>query len=1730
MPYPRSLPAVGIVAALVSVLALAPSATAAPAPAPSIIVTEIVGDNVGVDSYEYIEVRNTADAAIDLAASGIAFAYSYVDSDVRDRDVPLTVSEPLVLDGGETAVLWLSYTSTSVDSFARSIEEFRAYHSVPADTQVVRVTGQAGIANAGDRGIRVVQGETLISWSHVPAGGFGGDLATHFRLPQDAADLGLEALSTSAPRSPGVVAPEALVRPEPDPEPEPEPGEENPWPLVVTEIAPDNVSFDDYEFFEVHNTTAADIDLNAGYSFRYGSDQSDAVDGGVELVVGGDTVVRAGETIVYWLSYTSGNVDSFSKTEEQFRTQWSVPAETRVVRVSGQPGMANGGDRGIRIIRDGQLVSRSFYPAGSVGVDLTAHFALPATRGSKALDLFASKAAPSPGVVDPAALVVPAGEPTPTPGPTETTPPVGEPFDSTPGFDPQPDAGVTTASLQVTEVLPDSRINLAGSDAYEFIEVYNASDSAVDFSDYSINYLYPDNGTSVLWPAVPGDVEIAPGQTLVFWIKNGGNAALGAADFNAAFGTSLTMGENLVEITSAGMANGSARGIEVVTNTGHIVSQALYNMNLPTDDVQPDQGIRYIAGEEDAAQARLLDLAPATPGTVQADQVPAGLQIVPADTVAPTITDRTADSIAPGADFTLTFEIADDVDARTATLTLSNDVDSGSRTINLRDSGEGVYTYVVPAVDLTGKAWYEYSVVASDGTNQTTLEKTRVAVDGVDTSPVRLNLDDDQFVSGVTDVIAAGESYPSSVQLSIGGEQVATEPSLERAPVFAFEVSGVNFYFKNGVLVGDGEDRDVLRIFDHTINDWETLTTAVPLEHVRQGDELVVSVWAGTKKAPEIDLGENNDDFDIRGLRLILPDGRTLTPSGYDDPSKVLGMGDSVNGSGGPTGKLDYFDARFTLPADAFSAVSTAWDTASGADGPVEIVASDGGDTATRTVTVDNTAPVVTSTVDDEYRGEFVLDASITDAGAGVASSTVTLDGEPIELPYTTSSVTLSPGDHAMEITAVDALGNSATWSATFRTFEEQPSSDVVAPTDGAEVKAGDVTLRATVDDPMGDVLDVQFLEGERFDLSDAEVTAQSGTVNDALDTRREAVGVLSADELRALAPLDGVGTDVSSASEFPYQLFDIAVGDDVAGSQVRTTWQGRANADATVFLYALRGDGSGWDEIDRHVSTTDGEQFELSGSVPAADHVRDGKVRMLVQHSEGFAGEDLSTRDSVITPNNPDDVARSDYDFTLAWESDTQYYNENTVPGNPFKHQEAIHSYLLDQRDELNLQYLFHTGDIVDDWNQEYQWKDNADPQYARLDEAGLPYGVLAGNHDVGSELADYSEYAKWFGADRFAGNPWYGESYQDNRGHYDLISAGGIDFIMVYQGWGPGDEEIAWMNEVLARYPDRVAILAQHEFILTTGGLGDIPQRILDEVVATNPNVKMVFSGHYHDALTREDSFDDDGDGVNDRTVYSMLFDYQGLPEGGLGYLRLLHFDNEGEKMMVRTYSPSLDDYNSDDPNLLDPVIDPSDPYVHQQFELTYDQLGIVPGVRTLGTDSFTAEVLSPTQIASFENVESGTTVEATWSVTQLGEHGWYVRTTDPYGAVDYSPVSTFTVVDAAVEPEPEEPGTGGPGTGEPGTGEPGTGGPGTGGPGTGQPGTGGPGAGEPGSGGSGSGGAGGSSGPGSAADTAGGGDRDLATTGSDAADLAPWVFGAFGLALAGALLLLLRRRRVM
>ena len=313
----------------------------------------------------------------------------------------------------------------------------------------------------------------------------------------------------------------------------------------------------------------------------------------------------------------------------------------------------------------------------------------------------------------------------------------------------------------------------------------------------------------------------------------------------------------------------------------------------------------------------------------------------------------------------------------------------------------------------------------------------------------------------------------------------APTPALEKSPIFAFEATNTDAFFRNGVKLGD----DVLTVFDEGFYDrLVTVPTRLPVEQIVQGQPLTVSVWAGTKAFPVVSTDDNNDDFSIRNLRLALPDGRVLRPTlvgvhasngatAIDPPVRTtltvspttsIGMGDGAS-------TYDYVEATFDVPDDAFDSLAHVWDTTAVADGAHTVAAADGADSVSRTVQVDNTLPTVTPGVEEgrRYRGPFTVDADATDAGSGLKDLSATLDGTTIALPYRTSSLELTPGDHTVVFTATDEIGNTTTRTVAFTTGDESSSTALGSPADGADVPAGDVPLSATPTSAEGDALTV---------------------------------------------------------------------------------------------------------------------------------------------------------------------------------------------------------------------------------------------------------------------------------------------------------------------------------------------------------------------------------------------------------------------------------------------------------------------------------------------------------------------------------------------------------------------------------------------------------------------------------------------------------------------------------
>nr|WP_306813067.1 S-layer homology domain-containing protein [Paenibacillus soyae] len=1148
-------------------------------------------------------------------------------------------------------------------------------------------------------------------------------------------------------------------------------------------------------------------------------------------------------------------------------------------------------------------------------------------------------------------------------------------------FDPQ-----SAPPLLVTEIVPDSA-NVGSGDGYEFVEVYNNTDKPMNLKDYRIKYRYTDSGPSadVIWPTSTEDVVIPSKQSVVFWVINAYNTASTAADFNTNYGTSLEEGVNLFRMFSDGMANGGKRGIVVATNSGIEVSTVYYDND---EETKANKGIFYRYPVDGTANMIKYSagLEAATPGAVASQQVPAVPVTVAADSVNPEVTDLTA---ATEVDQTNNFDIvadaADDMQVKTVLLYYKDDKESSYTKRYLTQSyNDSLFRQTIFSPQLIGRKYIEYYFEVSDGTNAVATMPKRVAIlGGPEQADLRLNVKEGEVLAGSKIIRGTGAGVPwSELTMSIGGDELTTGTysALESGAYFAFETQGVNYYFKNAVVV----DGQIIHTFLDPIDSWSTLSIPVSADGLEAGDN-VISIYAGSKSGPFDERPEENkDDFEIRNVRLVLADGTELYDPNYANPMTSLKMGDS-------SGKNEFIDFTFTLTADKLASKAYLWDTRSAEDGnhTISLTHSQNG-TLTRDVKVDNTAPIIVPTVEneEEYRGEFVIDAAVTDEIAGVESVQATLDGKAVELPIAASSSALAPGEHVLEVKAADKVGNLAESTVTFSVPDENPAAPVVVSPFPGKDRVGDrAELTVKAQDPLDDLMRVSFFRGYKFDAStQAGFKAYRGAA-DTEPPKQEVPGgetALGAADYKLISKDDNQYLIDDATEQFPYQRFEITLDPSVKDTdRVAVKWQGKSLEGRKVSLYAWSPDAGKWQQLDTIIAGN--EEFELGSEVAAGDyrHEETNKINLMVQ-------------DELPVSNDP-------YDFSFVWMSDTQYYSETY-----FEYYRDNVNWIKNNLDSHKIKYVIHTGDIVDESDKLYQWEE-ADRNMKVLDDAGIPYGVLAGNHDVDHQKGSYEDYWKWFSEDRFVNQPTFGGSYQNNRGHYDLVSAGGNDFIIVYMGWGLADEEIEWMNQVVKDHPNHKAIIALHEYLLVSGNRAPIADKVYEQVVLPNKNVFATLSGHYHDAELKTDEIDDDGDGAADRKVYQMLADYQGAEDGGLGYIRLMQFDMANDKLHIKTYSPTLDDYN-----YYDPVAYPGKDEFSLDLELDAE-------TKRVATDYFGVQVYTDEQIGETKEAASGANATVEWSGLDAdAAYEWYAVAEDDYTGVGRSDVWRFYTGEGPAEEE--------------------------------------------------------------------------------------------------------------
>jgi hypothetical protein len=141
----------------------------------------------------------------------------------------------------------------------------------------------------------------------------------------------------------------------------------------------------------------------------------------------------------------------------------------------------------------------------------------------------------------------------------------------------------------------------------------------------------------------------------------------------------------------------------------------------------------------------------------------------------------------------------------------------------------------------------------------------------------------------------------------------------------------------------------------------------------------------------------------------------------------------------------------------------------------------------------------------------------------------------------------------------------------------------------------------------------------------------------------------------------------------------------------------------------------------------------------------------------------------------------------------------------------------------------------------------------------------------------------------------------------------------------------------------------------------------------------------GHISAESRRVDTF-------GGHTITSMLADFQGRADGGQGYLRIWEFSPAAGTVSVRTYSPTLDRFETD---------------ANSEFTLDVDLRGFGGPFRDLAVTDADPSAPGATGV-TVDGLEVGKTYEWYADVASCGKH-------------TKTPLLRFTTVAAAARPTP-------------------------------------------------------------------------------------------------------------
>ncbi|MDF1487558.1 metallophosphoesterase [Tessaracoccus caeni] len=308
-----------------------------------------------------------------------------------------------------------------------------------------------------------------------------------------------------------------------------------------------------------------------------------------------------------------------------------------------------------------------------------------------------------------------------------------------------------------------------------------------------------------------------------------------------------------------------------------------------------------------------------------------------------------------------------------------------------------------------------------------------------------------------------------------------------------------------------------------------------------------------------------------------------------------------------------------------------------------------------------------------------------------------------------------------------------------------------------------------------------------------------------------------------------------------------------------------------------------------------------------------------------------------AVTPTPTTPPANTRGTFNLAVIPDTQ--NET---GSSDTRMDNRAKWLVDYRAKNGLEYVLHTGDVVNWGALAPSQFEVAKKSFAILKNAGIPYSIAIGNHDTlavghngvsgsraygGSAYADNPECKEKLGSrcntsllirDTTAFNQNFPLSSMKNVGGvfeagkvdnmWTTFNADGADWLVLTLEFHARVEVVDWAKKVVESHPNHNVIVQTHSYLTgsakiyqTNAGYGSTTgQYLLDELIKKYSNIKLAFSGHQGAAHSRVDT------GVNGNKVVSYVGAFHSATSNPV---RIVTIDADTGVVKSTVEAPSLD-----------------------------------------------------------------------------------------------------------------------------------------------------------------------------------------------------------------------------